>query len=81
MIQMYLIGNHTRDGDTKMFDINKLKELYGIGMCLIETTFDLNDNNYANNNEHIYDPENDELVENDDKMFLVLFMAMLTSGL
>jgi hypothetical protein len=59
-------GNHTRDGDTKIFDINKLKELYGIGMCLIETTFDLNDNNYANNDEHIYDPENDELVENDD---------------
>jgi hypothetical protein len=43
-----------------------LKELYGIGKCLIENTFDLDDNNYTNNDEHIYDPENDELVEDDD---------------
>ena len=45
-------------------------------MCLIETTFELNDNNYANNDEHIYDPENDELDENDD--YIIINKALST---
>jgi hypothetical protein len=53
-------GNHNRDGDTKIFDIAKLKELYGIGICLIENPFDSNDNHKSD-----YNQETDELVEND----------------
>ena len=53
-------GNHNLDGDTKIFDITKLKELYGIGICLIENPFDSNDNHKSD-----YNQETDELVEND----------------
>jgi hypothetical protein len=67
-------GIHTREGDMKIFDIIKLKKLFGIGECLIENTFvkkseipiTQSDDDILDEN-HIYNPETDELVEIEDE--------------
>jgi hypothetical protein len=56
-------GIHTRNGDTKIFNITKLKELYSIGNCLIDNPFDTQNEHSENNEPLLYNPDIHEIIE------------------